>query len=116
MGDLTNNFSRAEFACKCGCGKDDINPTLVSLLQEIRDHFDQPVKIVSGVRCPQRNNRVGGARKSQHLLGNAADIVIDGIKPKDVAAIANTFMTHFGGIKAYPRFTHIDVRPGVWRG
>jgi len=116
MGDMTKNFSRAEFACKCGCGKDNINYTLVSLLQEIRDHFDKPIKVVSGVRCEKRNERVGGAKKSQHLLGNAADIVIDGVKPREVAAIANTFMPGWGGIKAYPRFTHVDVRPGVWRG
>lgn len=24
MGDLTKNFNRFEFACKCGCGFDDI--------------------------------------------------------------------------------------------
>ena len=116
MGDLTKNFSRQEFACKCGCGKADINYILVSVLQEIRDHFGQPIKIASGLRCEKRNQQVKGAKKSQHLLGNAADIVIDGVQPRDIAAFANTLMPGWGGIKAYPRFTHVDVRPGVWRG
>lgn len=116
MGDLTKNFSRAEFACKCGCGKADINYILVSVLQEIRDHFDKPIKVVSGLRCAKRNAQVGGAKHSQHLLGNAADIVIDGVKPKEVAACAATLMTGWGGIKAYPTFTHVDVRQNIWRG
>jgi len=116
MGDLTKNFSRAEFACKCGCGTNAINHMLVLFLQKIRDHFDKPIKVVSGLRCAKRNAQVGGAKHSQHLLGNAADIVIDGVKPKEVAAFAATLMPGWGGIKAYPRFTHIDVRSGVWRG
>ena len=37
MGDLTANFNRAEFACKCGCGKDDIKDALAVKVQAIRD-------------------------------------------------------------------------------
>ena len=32
MGDLTKNFSRSEFACKCGCGFDDIDLVLQSVI------------------------------------------------------------------------------------
>ena len=31
MGDLTANFDRAEYACKCGCGKDDIKDGKVTI-------------------------------------------------------------------------------------
>ena len=36
MGDLTDNFSRSEFACKCGCGADAISLDLVERLQLLR--------------------------------------------------------------------------------
>lgn len=115
MGDMTRNFSRAEFKCRC-CDADHINPMLVQILQAVRDHFDAPVRISSGVRCAKRNAKVGGAKHSQHLLGNAADIQITGVAPKTVAAFAASLLPGWGGVKAYPIFTHIDVRPGLWRG
>ena len=42
MGDLTANFSRAEFACKCGqCdGADSIGPDFVRQLQIGRELSD----------------------------------------------------------------------------
>ena len=33
MGDLTANFNRAEYACRCGCGKDDIKEELAMKVQ-----------------------------------------------------------------------------------
>lgn len=116
MGDMTKNFSKAEFACKCGCGLDNINPRLVQVLQAIRDHFDKPVHVTSGLRCPKYNSKVGGARKSQHMLGTASDIQIAGVSPRQVAAFAATLLPRTGGIKAYSTFTHIDVRTRTWRG
>jgi uncharacterized protein YcbK (DUF882 family) len=116
MGDMTENFNRAEFACKCHCGLNLVRPRLVLLLQAIREHFDKPVRVVSGTRCPRRNRQVGGARKSQHLLGTAADIQIEGVSPQAVARFAATLLLDSGGIKAYATFTHVDIRPGRWRG
>lgn len=116
MGDMTRNFSRSEFRCKCGCKEDHINMILVQILQAVRDNFEAPVRIASGVRCAKRNQQVGGAKASQHLLGNAADIQIAGVAPKTVAAFAASLMPGWGGVKAYPTFTHVDVRPGLWRG
>jgi len=74
MGDLTRDFSRAEFACKCGCGKDDINLTLVERLQAIRTALNEPIRIKSGCRCRAHNEAVGGKLYSAHLTGDAADI------------------------------------------
>ena len=36
MGDLTEHFSRSEFACKCNCGADGISEELVSKLELVR--------------------------------------------------------------------------------
>lgn len=75
MGDLSKNFSRKEFACKC-CGEAEVSPFLVEQLQRLRDYTGEPVKITSGFRCAKHNAAVGGAINSQHLKGLAADIVV----------------------------------------
>lgn len=80
MGDLTHNFSRSEFACKCGCGFDNVNLALVNTLQEMRDYIrttyniDQKFLIRSGCRCAPYNVVCGGKKKSAHLNGDAVDL------------------------------------------
>ena len=47
------------------------------VLEPARQAWGQPIFITSGYRCPELNRVVGGAPNSQHLLGQAADIVAD---------------------------------------
>lgn len=75
MGDLTTNFSRYEFTCKCGCGFDDVKLRLIAKLQEARDIYDHPMIIKSGCRCPKWNKQEGGKSSSDHLTGEGADII-----------------------------------------
>lgn len=76
MGDLSRNFSRHEFECKCGCGEAEVSPRLIEQLQKLRDYIGEPIRITSGRRCVAHNAAVGGAKNSQHLLGAAADLVV----------------------------------------
>lgn len=113
MGDLTANFSRHEFRCKCGCGFDDVSPDLVKGLQQLRDLCGRPVIVNSACRCPEHNRRVGGAAKSRHLEGKAADIVIRGLTPRQMADLAEQIdVFQKGAILIYPArgFIHVDVR------
>ncbi len=48
------------------------------LLEPIRAIFGVPIQVNSGYRCPELNAAVGGSASSQHLRGEAADIVIRG--------------------------------------
>ncbi len=107
---LTDNFSSTEFDCKCGkyCNKTLIDSKLVKYLQLIREHFGQPITINSGYRCAVHNKNVGGAKKSNHVLGKAADIVVKGVEPKEVAKYAESIGVK--GIGVYKTFTHIDTR------
>lgn len=73
MGDLSPHFSRREFACR-HCGVAKIARGLVARLEITRAHIGQPLVIVSGYRCPVHNKRVGGARHSRHMVGDAVDI------------------------------------------
>ena len=74
MGDLTEHFSRKEFACKCGCGADHVSMALVEQLQRLRNFIRRPIVITSGVRCTAYNASVGGEPDSAHLTGDGADI------------------------------------------
>ena len=81
MGDLTLDFNRSEFRCKCGCGKDNISMALVNKLQQLRVNYGKPLKINSGCRCIKHNAAVGGKSNSAHICegkeGEAADIHIE---------------------------------------
>lgn len=115
---LSSNFRVKEFACKDGSDPIFINSELVDVLQKIRDHFGKPVTITSAYRTVARNNAIKGAKFSQHLYGNAADIKVHGTTPKTVSEYAEKLMPNKGGIGTYSTFTHIDVR-GIksrWQG
>lgn len=111
---LSKHFKKREFGCKCGCGtgtKDgDIHPDLLVVLEDVREHFGKPVVISSGKRCETHNKRVGGAPKSQHLLGTAADIRIAGVAPVEVYNYLHNKYQDKYGVGKYNSFTHIDVR------
>lgn len=103
-------FRRSEFACRCGCGADTVDAELVALLNRIREHFDAPVIVNSGMRCPIYNAIVGGSENSFHLRGKAADIVIRGESPKEIRDFVDSIDRSRYGVGIYPRFTHVDVR------
>lgn len=107
---LSDNFNSTELDCKgAGCCKNtQIDAKLVEYLQMIREHFNKPITITSGYRCATHNRNVGGANGSRHTLGHAADIVVSGVKPIEVAQYAESI--GIKGIGLYDSFVHIDVR------
>lgn len=111
-------FSRNEFACKCGCGFNTVDYELALIVEGVREHFDAAVTVNSGCRCDEHNKQVGGSEGSQHKLGRAADIVVDGVHPQDVQEYLYRTYEYKYGIGAYNDFTHVDSR-GVkarWQG
>jgi len=44
------------------------------VLQPVRESFGQPIIVNSAYRCPELNERVKGAKNSDHKFGAAADI------------------------------------------
>jgi uncharacterized protein YcbK (DUF882 family) len=49
------------------------------VLQPVRDHFGKGVKVNSGFRNQDVNQKVGGSRNSDHTRGQACDIEIPGV-------------------------------------
>ena len=110
MGDLSEHFSRSEFACKCGCEFDTVDAELIKVLEKIRAYFQKPVTINSACRCINHNRNIGSKDTSQHVKGKAADIVVKGINSKNVHEfLIGKFKVRYG-IGKYDTFTHIDVR------
>lgn len=82
---LTPHFRLAEFTRSATAIRHDINntPTMVevkrlkalceNVLEPLRKRFGV-IRITSGYRSYRVNEKVGGARNSQHLYGEAADI------------------------------------------
>lgn len=54
------------------------------VLETLRFSFATPIKIDSGFRCEKLNQAVGGVPDSQHRLGEASDIVIEGYEPEQI--------------------------------
>ena len=122
---LAPDFKVRELRCKDGADTVMVDEALMLLLQCIREHFGKAVTITSGYRTPAHNAAVGGAKSSQHLLGRAADIQVQGISVEDVAAYAESLMPDWGGVGRYPvkagratGWVHVDTRADKarWRG
>ncbi|MCI9201556.1 MAG: DUF882 domain-containing protein [Lachnospiraceae bacterium] len=106
---ISRNFKVSEFRCKDGSNKILIDVDFVqNKLQAIRDHFGAPVTINSGYRTESYNKKVGGAKKSFHMTGQAFDIVVKGHTPAEVARYAQSL--DIKGIIQYNSFVHVDGR------
>lgn len=102
---LSTNFRVSEFDCKCSrCSETLLDTALIDILQKIRNHYGKPVNINSGYRCSKHNVEVGGANGSHHVKGMAADIVVKGVEPIEVARYAESI-----GIK---RIGYYDANHG----
>ena len=106
---LSENFKVKEFRCKDGSDRILIDVDFVrTKLQDIRTHFGMPVTINSAYRTETYNAKVGGAKSSYHMKGQAFDIVVKGHTPQEVARYAQSIGVK--GVIQYNTFTHIDSR------
>lgn len=83
---LSQNFTLAEFtrsatAARLGIDNTPSDTVIVNLvnlchrvLQPLRSHAGIPLRITSGYRSTALNVAVGGAPRSRHITGEAADI------------------------------------------
>jgi len=114
---LTENFSKSEFDSKDGAEMpEEVLENVKELaknLQVIRDTIGMSISINSGYRSPAHNKKVGGATKSQHLLGTAADLKTR-MKPsvlhKIILGLINEGKISEGGVGLYNSFVHYDIR------
>lgn len=61
--------------------KRNLNLLVDNILDPLREAYGAPIIVTSGYRCGRLNKAVGGAAKSQHMYGQAADIRTVSDKP-----------------------------------
>jgi hypothetical protein len=104
-GHASPHFKFSEFKSH-GNGWIKVNRVLIHGLEVYRQRYG-PTSIVSGYRDPLYNQKIGGAKSSQHMYGNASDL-----RPiASINAVRN--LKVFSGI-GYEHATglvaHVDVR------
>ena len=57
-----------------GLVKANLTKLVSNVLDPLREAYGKPIIVTSGYRCEKLNRAVGGAKNSQHCLGEAADI------------------------------------------
>ena len=92
---------------------DNMLELIYYVLQPLREIIKKPMKITSGFRNSEVNKLVGGAKNSQHLNGQAADFVIDGMTPAAVIEIVKKSGIEFDQvINECNKWTHISFNKG----
>lgn len=69
--------------------KDNLVELVNNILDPLREAWGAPIIVSSGYRCPCVNRAVGGAKYSQHMYGQAADIHTVSDKPEDNKKLFN---------------------------
>lgn len=92
----------------------NVIPTL-RIVDDLRESFGVPCRLLSSYRSPAYNRTVGGASQSQHLQFNALDIAFSGVPAKRVYERLLEWRKEgkfVGGLGYYPSsgFVHIDTR------
>lgn len=117
---ISPHFKLSEMACKDGSDKVLYSTELMAKLEELRAYGGFTVSINSGYRTPAYNKKIGGASRSQHRFGTAADIVVKKngavVNAKKVCCLCQSLgFKGIGYISA--NATHVDMRAsGSYRG
>lgn len=107
---LSANFTAAEFACNDGSDLILIDDNLVTILQRVRNWANASVSISSAYRTAKYNKKVGGTSNSYHTKGQAADIIVSGKTPAEVAKFAEAIGVQGIGLYTSQKFVHVDTR------
>lgn len=78
VSELSNSDTAKKFGINnypSGEIKMHLKELIEKLLNPIREAWGGPIIVKSGYRCPALNEKVGGAKRSAHLTGYAADLI-----------------------------------------
>lgn len=102
-------FRKAEFACKCGCGSDNMEEKLIKVADRVREHYCNPITVSSGRRCTTHNARVGGVSNSRHLSGKAMDFCVSGMSASMVLSYVQAQPEIRYAYAIDNNFVHMDI-------
>ena len=113
-------FKINEFVCRCGCGmpaeaRQNIEALVANVLDSLREAYGKPIYVNSGYRCEAYNRKVGGVPRSQHIVGEAADISLPltayGLQD-ELMKLAKLIVQQgrFDQLIIYPTFLHVSYK------
>lgn len=119
---ITQHFSSREFDSHDGIiypvewRTERLRP-LCRVLETLRfECGGSAIRVLSGYRSPAHNAAVGGAVRSQHMEGRAADIIVAAHDPSLVHEMLYRLYVEktikIGGLGIYNTFVHVDTRTG----
>lgn len=87
----------------------------LDVLEPLRTALGQPLRVTSGWRSAQYNQVIGGAKSSQHVTGDAADLIAGSDEGSLKMIALASQIESVGGLGYYPGlgFIHADQRPRV---
>jgi hypothetical protein len=78
-------------------------------LQPLRDAIGAPLTVSSGYRSPELNAAVGGAAKSQHMKGQAADVTAAGLSSLELLQVVQAAAIPFDQAITYDNKPHLHL-------
>lgn len=113
-------FKMKEFECHDGCempasAQEKIAALVEAVLDPARERLGKAIRVNSGYRCEKHNLKVGGAVGSQHMKGEAADVV-----PGESGQVTGDSLERlvriikeqgvFDQMIVYPTFVHVSYK------
>lgn len=88
----------------------NLRPEVATGLTKLQEKWGRPLPIVSGYRDPARNRKAGGAKRSQHMHGNAVDIDVSNLsRDERIELIKLARQNGWGGVGVYANSIHLDL-------
>lgn len=88
-----------------------MSPAALAAFDRLSGYYPD-LNVTSAYRDPSHNARVGGAKGSQHIHGNAYDLSTAGMSREQVGALIDAAQASgFNGIGVYDNSLHFDVGP-----
>ena len=115
--DEIEYFTPEEFRCKCGGRYCNGYPArmreeIVRICDAARRYFGRPGHIISGLRCPIHNANEGGVANSQHMYGEACDLMIEGVSSDQLMAFIQSQSGVRYAYKINGSNIHVDIPKG----
>jgi len=120
--NLSDNFTleemiRSDAAIRLGIRNvpddtqlDSLRRLCVEILEPLRAAIGKPIRITSGLRVPVLNTIIGGVSNSDHCLGRAADIQVEGMSAKSVCeAIKSLDLPYRQVIHEFGAWCHVSI-------
>ena len=81
--------------------------TIIEMLDVVRAEYGKPIRISSGYRTAEHNQKVGGVSNSSHLKGLAVDIKVK--NGRERYELLNILTKYFYRIGIGNSFIHVDI-------